>query len=841
MIEALEQSGFKLLDKTIIPARAPILEPVPSDLEPSIGRSLSSQYATGLYAHQARAITSALEGKDICLSTKTASGKSLVFMAAAAHILLRNPEARVLALYPAKALIHDQMNKWASLLSKNNIRVGYIHGGMISREERIDTITKCQVILMTPDVLHAWLMANLSDKIIRNFLSNLHLVVLDEAHVYDGIFGSNMAFLIRRLQHAARDFSTIVSTATLGNSEEFVKVLTGRGVLVFDSDEDGSGTPEKHIYAIKSTIGSDFESQARLLNILCDSSKVPSFLAFADSRKCVEHLVSALQRHASDDDTEDGEDGASLSAAIPKNVFPYRAGYEEEDRLSIQKALGKGTVSGVVSTSALELGLDIGELNNVVLLGLPMSIKAFWQRIGRAGRKEVGYCIVLDNRDDLKRLHGSLTEYLKKPLEQNRLYLENRYCQYANALCAAHEARAIDSTGGRLSKKLPYRTLPDPFMDFVKNEQSPHESIPTDLMPLKQRGGEEPHREFPIRSGIDPSFKVANRNPNDPLGTLTLSQMLREAYPGAVYYHMAKTYRVHRIDFKNSTIFVKPEKHFMTKPKSQTTVFPKISVAVYHFAKSSTGFLMESEIQVSERVTGFVEYRGKSKFSHKYDSQSAFRQKDLCRFFETTGVCWYFHNPDTIRMGVARAIMEAFCSSCGIETRDVGVGLFHIRHSPLDGEKAKGICIYDATNGSLRLTEQLFIRFEEIVTIAMEMGFIDASEEGNVKPELEALLADIRRLENSDGNNKPEIPDDDDENIEIVIAKGEQAVYLNQGIGTVVTICAYRYTPKGLMYQIDSGKGDCAMFVRKDCIQALSGETRLQRYNLVTDVTEDVS
>jgi integrase len=193
------------------------------------------------------------------------------------------------------------------------------------------------------------------------------------------------------------------------------------------------------------------------------------FLAFSDSRKMVEQIVAATMRveatseDSSDDDNEESNEEDELSRSEDPDesrILPYRAGYESDDAKEIQSALWRGKLGGVVSTSAMELGLDIGEIDLVVLFGIPPSLKAFWQRLGRAGRKRVGICLVIDTKGGLTGADDSLAKYLGRQLEPSWLYLENRYLQYANVLCAALEHTELGAGGTDME---PFDTLPPAF------------------------------------------------------------------------------------------------------------------------------------------------------------------------------------------------------------------------------------------------------------------------------------------------------------------------------------------------------------------------------------------
>jgi DEAD/DEAH box helicase domain-containing protein len=215
----------------------PIPEGLPGQLSAALAKYVGT--TTGLYSHQAKAIQAVLDDTDVCLATPTASGKSLVFMTAAVEIFIRDSRHRTLAVYPNKALIQDQMEKWEQFTSPFGMKVGFIDGS-VPTASRQDILAKSHVVAMTPDVAHAWMMSNLGKKEVARFLAALRLLVLDEAHVYDGAFGTNMAYFLRRLATAAAPYRVICSTATIGEPASFMKQLTGRDVMIFGLEDDGS-------------------------------------------------------------------------------------------------------------------------------------------------------------------------------------------------------------------------------------------------------------------------------------------------------------------------------------------------------------------------------------------------------------------------------------------------------------------------------------------------------------------------------------------------------------------------------------------------------------------------
>jgi DEAD/DEAH box helicase domain-containing protein len=188
---------------------------------------LAGKYPNGLYGHQERGIRSILGGEDVCLATSTASGKSLVFMAGAADFLLNHPAARVIALYPARALILDQLNKWQDIMRPLGIKVARIDGGIPTNQRR-EIVRQNRILCMTPDVVQAWLMRSLGEKPIASLMQSLALLILDEAHTYEGVFGTNMAYLLRRFEVAGNRPQMLLSTATLNEPQKFAAKLTGR-------------------------------------------------------------------------------------------------------------------------------------------------------------------------------------------------------------------------------------------------------------------------------------------------------------------------------------------------------------------------------------------------------------------------------------------------------------------------------------------------------------------------------------------------------------------------------------------------------------------------------------
>jgi DEAD/DEAH box helicase domain-containing protein len=838
----LGSAGFDLQDTAEIEPRPPQFLPVPASLHPRVREVLERRYPNGLYRHQSRSIDAAVSGENIVLATATASGKSLVFMTVAAHMITCTKNTRVLVFYPARALIQDQLGKWREALEPHGIRFTYIDGG-IPVSERLERLERAQVAILTPDVAHAWLMRNLHESAISQFLNQLGLLVLDEAHVYDGAFGTNMAFLMRRLAVASGEHQLICSTATVGAPANFVELLTGRESVAFGAEEDGSPTPGKTILRA-TTSQRPFDATVQFLGGLATSDS-GHFLAFADSRKAVEQFVSATLRAGAEEDASAYEtvnsesvvvDDQDVMAAAERHqitgpggsVLPYRAGYEAEDRTQIQESLALGELAGVVATSALELGLDIGDITIVVLLDVPPSVKSFWQRIGRAGRRSHAICVILDPWNSLAGETSSLGSYLARPPEPNWLYLENRYIQYAHALCAVLELSELGFDSADLEA---FRSLPRGFTELLDNELHPHTLVPMDLYPLKQRGQYDPHHEFAIRGGVEQEFQVLAPE-GAQLGRMSYVQALREAYPGAVYYYMATPYRVWRLDHHRSEIRVRRERRYTTNPISQTMVFPRFSGGIHYLRRSESGFVAEVEMQVSERVLGFVERRGSSRTQYEYGVGSEYAQRPLTRFFETTGVCWILPTPGRLSEQAVQELLETFAMRFGVQERDLGIGIFHAQGSPLGVETVQGACIYDATAGSLRLTHRLAESFYEVVDAARDN--VRARNDSELLPQFDDFSEAAVTLGEGAVSELEMVTETTDGDWASIVAPGETAVLVNLEGTREVTVVGYRYTPRGLLYELRHGVDTVTWMTPANTVRPVHGQTKLVRVNLVT-------
>ena len=810
---------------------------IPDDLELEIKQRIEILYPNGLYFHQAKAIDAGLKKRNICIATPTASGKTLIFTSVAiSHLLKSKNSSVVLALYPAKALLRDQKQRWQDAVLGMNIKLAVIDGG-IEISERIKLLSESQIILMTPDVLHAWLLSNLEHIEIQKFLTALDIVVLDEAHIYDGIFGTNMAYLLHRLRAVSGVNQFLASSATIGDPIGFLKLLTGFEFDLIAGNDDGASVPEKTVMLCRMPIRKTSKFFSALFHEY-SLGKHGRFLIFADSRKRVEELAAESYKMLGQSEEDNLLDEDIVENIIKPKVLPYRAGYEEEDREAIQNALTTGGLLGVVTTSALELGIDIGDIELVIMLGEPPSIKSFWQRAGRAGRRDTGHIVLIDLDGRITSL--GLQDYIERKPEPNWLYLDNEYLQYANALCAAEEQQKSPKI---FYSRQPFATLPNAFVELLDNELFPTRPISSDLYPLKQQAIASPHRAFPLRSGIEKTYQVTCRQlPNMLLGTLSYSQALREAFPGAIYRYLTKPYRVFELKHAKGEIITSKSKSGRTSPIVQTSVFPQFTDHLYYIRKSTDAFVAECRLQVSERVIGFIEQFGQNKTENLYGVGSNYSQKPLNRYIDTTGVCFYFAEESLQREKIGKYICSAFCKVCSVQERDVGWGAFISQISPLNSMSVKGFSIYDSSYGSLRLTKQIPLYLDEILQEAERI----ANEEG--APQVALDINQIRlQIEEFDQPQEHVVSSDIFEsNLNdgwISVVAPNQIALCHDGqshINEEVTVLGYVYTPQGIRYKLKPKQDDVTWLVCAKMIHPINGVTNFEKYNVNTGETEGI-
>ena len=366
-------------------------EQFPDDLDPRVASALVAQGITGLYTHQAETWEALRAGGNAIVTTSTASGKSLAFNLPVLDLLAREPKSRALYLYPTKALAQDQ----ARALGEFGVKgvKPAIYDGDTETERRWQIRKWANVVLTNPDMLHVGVLPH-HDRW-GDVLANLRYVVVDEAHVYRGVFGSHVANVLRRLRRLARAYDSepqfVLASATIANASQLAESLLGEPATVIDSD---AAPRTERTIALWNPELIDAELGVRASSLGDASRLLASFvehglrtICFAKSRKAVE----LIHRFASD----------RVDPKTAARLAPYRAGYTPSQRREIEQRLVSGELLGVTATDALELGIDIGTLDCAISVGFPGTVSSLRQQWGRAGRRSPGLAVLVASEDAL--------------------------------------------------------------------------------------------------------------------------------------------------------------------------------------------------------------------------------------------------------------------------------------------------------------------------------------------------------------------------------------------------------------------------------------------------------
>jgi hypothetical protein len=292
------------------------------------------------------------------------------------------------------------------------------------------------------------------------------------------------------------------------------------------------------------------------------------------------------------------------------------------------------------------------------------------------------------------------------------------------------------------------------------------------------------------------------------------------------------------MNIRDGLVLVRRTKYWTTRPLANTMVFPRFSGGILTLYGDANGFLAQAELQVSERVVGFQERRGGAKpEQYKYGPDSPYYRRELTRFFESTGVCWWFPERFAVSEEIGSRILHAFCLDHGVQERDLGLALFHSRQSPFSTGKCQGLCIYDAVSGSLRLTQRLAERFTEVVNAAAQYAEAEGAHEA--VNQLRALCELVGRLRPAALPGVEIQPAMGDTQWTAVIAPGEKAIYVSEDGPRQVTVIQHLFTPKGLMYSLQPEHGQGKWMVVANALQPMHGFTKLIYVDLMTGETRE--
>ncbi len=528
--------GDELAHQTTTPARAPRTEPFPDGVEPKVLEALERQGITELYVHQAEAWEAARRGENAIVTTGTASGKTLAFNLPVLDSLAREPKNRALYLYPTKALAQDQARALGAL-AVPGVRAA-IYDGDTPTERRSQIRKWANLVLTNPDMLHIGVLPR--HDLWADVLHNLRYVVVDEAHVYRGVFGSHVANVLRRLRRLARVYGSepqfLLASATIANPGELAEALLGVETTVIG--DDAAPRAERTI-ALWNPELIDAELGIRA-SALGDASRIMAELVqrdlrticFAKSRKSAE----LIHRMTSD----------RVDPATAKRLAPYRAGYTSQQRRDIERRLVEGELLGVAATDALELGIDIGLLDCAISVGFPGTIASLRQQWGRAGRRGHGLAVLVASEDALDQY------FMREPEKLLERRVEAAILDHANP-------RVLDGHVASAAFEAPVDEADRATLGPEALERAPH--VPG-LQHSKHgwvwAGKDYPAARTPLRSASADAFTVIDGTSGAVLGIVERERAYSTVHEGAVYLHLGEQWLVRELDLTARRAVVEP-------------------------------------------------------------------------------------------------------------------------------------------------------------------------------------------------------------------------------------------------------------------------------------------
>ncbi|OQX63487.1 MAG: DEAD/DEAH box helicase [Desulfococcus sp. 4484_241] len=648
----------------------------------------------GLYTHQASGIERVLAKNSVVVATPTASGKTLVYNIPVLKTLLENPRARALYLFPLKALARDQQRVFeglAAAVSPSDPPSAAIYDGDTSAWRRRKIRSNPPAVIMTnPDMLHLAFLPH--HEVWRPFFENLRFVVIDEIHTYRGVMGSHMAHVFRRLLRICRHYGSdpvfVAGSATISNPAELAEKLTGRRIEALT--ESGAPRGRRHVVFLNPSTG---PASAAIQLLKAAVYRNLRTIVYTQSRKLAELISIWINRKGN---------------ARFDRISSYRAGLLPSQRRDIEAKLASGELLAVVSTSALELGIDIGDLDLCLLVGYPGSAMATWQRGGRVGRSGQESAMILVAGDDAldQYFMRNPSEFINRQPEAAVINPDNPVIVEKHLLCAAAE-QPLD--------------IAEPFMEEESIRKAVHR-METRGELLRSADGrrlftsrKRPHRDVDLR-GVGKSFRIVCSSTGEHIGDIDGHRVFRDAHPGAVYLHMGKTWVIQDIDVDSMRVkAARKNVAYYTRHRSrkETRILETAS------QKEIAGITVcEGRLKVTETITGYEKlrlYAGKKMGIEPLDLPPI--------VFETRG--FWMVIPSDIQeraekeyrhfMGgihaIEHAVIGVLPAFVMCDRNDLG-GISMTFHTQVG---APVIFIYDAVAGGIGLSRQAYTRVKDIL------------------------------------------------------------------------------------------------------------------------------
>ena len=700
-LKTAQLPGCRLVHHEFIPSRGAVYGNIQPALAPPLKSALAKLNITRLYSHQAESLSSFRKGENVVVATPTASGKSLIYNLALVELLSQEAAGHGLYLFPLKALAQDQYQAFVSLnqqLPKElQLEAAVYDGDTPSSQRRRIKENLPHLIISNPDMLHLGFLPFHQQW--ENFFRNLRLVVIDEIHTYRGIFGSHVVQVLRRLQRICGLYGSqprfILLSATIENAKDFAGRLTG---LEFRAvEQNGAPQAGRHFFFVNPELSATTVAARLFVRALENNLKT---IAFTQARKLTEIIHMNV---------------AEASPALASKVSSYRAGFLAEERRDIERGLASGSVAGVISTSALEMGIDIGGLDVCILVGYPGTIINTWQRSGRVGRGRGDSLVILiaqpDALDQYFMRHPE--DFFQRPFEAAVVDPNNSEVVDAHLPCAAAEIPLSESNdlynnGGLLASRAPVLEASGALLRSAEGNV---------WYAAKQR----PQRLVDIRS-VGEAYVILDGPSEKAIGKNDGVRVFKECHQGAVYLHRGQQHLVTHLDLKRKNVFVKPTKvRYYTRALSEKDT----EILSVDQSRPVANFIARlGRVRVTEQVVGYEKrnlYSGELLDSLSLDLPS--------QSFETIG--FWLEIEDILQemvrqrkhhfMGGIHALEHALISMFPLfalcDRNDIG-GIAIPRHLQL---QKSAVFIYDGYPGGVGLAARGFDMIGELLKKTVEL------------------------------------------------------------------------------------------------------------------------
>ncbi len=548
-----------------LPARPPRYGRLERPLPAPLTQALSRRGIGELYTHQAQAVSAVRRGENVVVSTSTASGKTLCYNLPVLEAMLKDRHARALYIFPTKALAQDQLRSLRELTEEAMPPLRYDTFDGDTPQGRRGRIKKeSRIVLTNPDMLAVGILPNHTSW--ARFLASLRYVVIDEAHVYRGIFGSHVANVIRRLRRLCKFYGAdpqfICCSATIANPQELVERLTGAGVTVISDDGSPHG-PKDFVFwnppLLDDVTGTRRSAHTEATHLFTELVRANiRNITFTKTRRVAELLLlyarESLQKEAPE---------------LAGRIRAYRAGYRPEDRRQIERELFGGHLIGVTATTALELGVDIGSLDATVLTGYPGTIASTWQQAGRSGRGtdySMSFLVALDSPIDQYLMRHPQDFFARIP-EHALINPTNPHILAQHLLCAAYEMPLTPEDEPLFGGEDGYVPV------MIDLEKRGYLTYAGDRW--FYAGMDYPAESVNIRSTSSRSYNIVDtsRPGYNVLETVDAEVAFFQVHPGAIYLHQGDSYIVTQLDLYTRNAYVVPtDVNYYTQARDLTDV-----------------------------------------------------------------------------------------------------------------------------------------------------------------------------------------------------------------------------------------------------------------------------